>query len=537
MKTLALISTRAAVIWTISLLTCLMGLAWAAPPEFVYRGTEVPPEEAFKNGFPSRGNNLDVVQHVHGLSCSRSRDSAFVPTSASEAVAHSFVRSQLHHNNPVAYVYRIRASDNFYSAVASLMSAYHRTHDERYRRTADLFGDQQEWLANGGIPASQIYSVIPYRLDQVTNTMVADEELVNTRYVAASTRGNPNPLNSTGPSLDEAVVLPSYSSAPFSACFGCMSSEDSRRKRPLGDSECKNFSIKLSDLPTAVIDPVTGARVTRYVPWKSWQRTSSSTTRWLPMRCDLSPGGAGGDRLSVSCADLSIYFSRFSVSLHAGRNTSAWVDTMFDGATTSMPWVTESANIPVEHTDYSLAQYSYPTGVAFGSGNRWWSNILVLPEYPPTDTADHAVCAYKDAGYKGAFLCMPAGMEWKTVPAGLRSSISSIDTDLPQRFLVCDHNDFQGRCEIFKGKIDIVELNRVGLNDRIASVRRCHRPTPLQWEKQPKNVGLIGSIYVYDNPYTHTRDYFQLLTNHYGYFPTDQKSNADWKYMKGYSGC
>lgn len=45
-----------------------------------------------------------------------------------------------------------------------------------------------------------------------------------------------------------------------------------------------------------------------------------------------------------------------------------------------------------------------------------------------------------------------------------------------------------------------------------------------------------GTFYLYDNPYTKTRDYFRLKTNSYSYFPTDQTSDTYWEYLESYDG-
>ncbi|EHN93884.1 hypothetical protein ESOG_04732 [Escherichia coli E101] len=43
--------------------------------------------------------------------------------------------------------------------------------------------------------------------------------------------------------------------------------------------------------------------------------------------------------------------------------------------------------------------------------------------------------------------------------------------------------------------------------------------------------GTAGNLYKYNNPYTHTTDYFILKKNTYGYFPTNQSSNGDWEFV------
>ncbi len=43
--------------------------------------------------------------------------------------------------------------------------------------------------------------------------------------------------------------------------------------------------------------------------------------------------------------------------------------------------------------------------------------------------------------------------------------------------------------------------------------------------------GTVGNLYKYNNPYTNTTDYFILKQESYGYFPTDQSSNANWEFV------
>lgn len=49
------------------------------------------------------------------------------------------------------------------------------------------------------------------------------------------------------------------------------------------------------------------------------------------------------------------------------------------------------------------------------------------------------------------------------------------------------------------------------------------------WSESRK--GTTGNLYKYNNPYTNTTDYFILKQSTYGYFPTDQSSNATWEFV------
>ncbi|QHB33292.1 hypothetical protein F0T03_14750 [Yersinia canariae] len=48
--------------------------------------------------------------------------------------------------------------------------------------------------------------------------------------------------------------------------------------------------------------------------------------------------------------------------------------------------------------------------------------------------------------------------------------------------------------------------------------------------------GVPGSLYLYENHYTSTRDYFRLKTSSYWYFPSNQTSNKYWEYLESYDG-
>lgn len=51
------------------------------------------------------------------------------------------------------------------------------------------------------------------------------------------------------------------------------------------------------------------------------------------------------------------------------------------------------------------------------------------------------------------------------------------------------------------------------------------------WSSKGKDSGMPGDLYVYENPYTKTRDYFILKQKNYWYFPTSQQSTQVWGYI------
>lgn len=60
-------------------------------------------------------------------------------------------------------------------------------------------------------------------------------------------------------------------------------------------------------------------------------------------------------------------------------------------------------------------------------------------------------------------------------------------------------------------------------------VLQAHKVTLNSWSGSRK--GTVGNLYKYNNPYTNTTDYFILKQSTYGYFPTDQSSNATWEFV------
>jgi len=523
------------------LFACLAGLASAAPPTFVYRGTSVAPDVAFAQGFPARGNNEDMIQHITGASCTRSQDSAFVSTSATEAVAHSFTRRHIRMDiDSDGYVYRIRADGNFFSAYDSLMEAYGRTRNPSFQETANYYQEDHEFLARGGVQPSLVESVTIYRFNERTRQIEVVETRQNPNYIAADTTANAAPYPISTPPGDRRSIAPSFSFSHVSACFACFRSEaDSRRKRSLDEQLCSTFEVGVKDRPTPVIDPLTGEKVERYVPWKSWRRTNNYATYWGPVNCDIQPGGKGGDLLAVKCpASLSRSFKRFSVALGAGGKRNTWVDTRFDNGVTGTPWIVTSSGVPVVNSLYTLADYTYPISVVFGGYSKsWWSGVTVLPEYPSLAGTSAPLCVYKDANFSGRLGCLPSSGQWVKLDKLMNDQISSIETADRQRYQVCEGVNFAGKCRIFQGRVDYVELNRLGLNDRISSLRLCHKSPPAQRRASPNNRGLIGDVYVYDNPRSNKREFFQLQSSTYGRFPTNQRSNGDWRYLSGYDEC
>lgn len=72
-------------------------------------------------------------------------------------------------------------------------------------------------------------------------------------------------------------------------------------------------------------------------------------------------------------------------------------------------------------------------------------------------------------------------------------------------------------------------------SDKTANITLDYQTRPAdvkvnEWSSS--NRGTVGSLYIYNNPYTHTVDYFILKTSSYGWFPTGQVSNEHWEYVR-----
>ena len=139
------------------------------PPHFVYRADFREPQLIFQAGMQSWGTCENVYYHVKGKSCTK-KTSAFIATSASELEAMRMAKQQLDENPKKAtiYVYKIRATENFYSAYYSLMVAKDNLRQQgknkkanKYVSVAEKYLYEREWMAYRAIAATQIQLATP----------------------------------------------------------------------------------------------------------------------------------------------------------------------------------------------------------------------------------------------------------------------------------------------------------------------------------------------------------------------------------------
>lgn len=182
----------------------------------VFRTDKRSPEEIYSNGFPSLGENDNILRHVEGESClSGTGDSAFVATTTSYNFAVEF--SQNVPAGEAFWVYSIRPSNNFYSAYNSLMNAYNLSHNEIFRTTADSFREQNEYMAFEGISNRQVMGAWLYRSNGYGIPATRLSYTTNPYYLEEDTDVNPNPYPQ--------YYLPTPStSISLSSCERCVNS-------------------------------------------------------------------------------------------------------------------------------------------------------------------------------------------------------------------------------------------------------------------------------------------------------------------------
>jgi hypothetical protein len=179
-------------------------------PRTVYRGDTRTPYTIFSRGFGSRGDNNDLIAHVHGGD--RSTNSNYISTTGTLGVAVPFARGQGLHNLDSAAITRCaqeRALNNARrgwisrifparctSSATVTAESYVYEIDPRYARNAlyvpdqvrgnanlyNHFLPQDEWAYVHRIPREAIRGVRVYRMTARANGDVLDFGTVTFRY-------------------------------------------------------------------------------------------------------------------------------------------------------------------------------------------------------------------------------------------------------------------------------------------------------------------------------------------------------------------
>ena len=249
------------------------GVAFSSPPAWVYRVDARSPREIFTHGFAARGDDDDFAFHFLSISHSLG-NSAFVSTTDDYYIALEFAQDVMRQRQlGEMYVYRIRATDDFYNAIATIR-AHRRDIDAAGRASAlgayvrrldqELPGYEweREWFVHHHIPSQIINwgrrltpseTPLPRTDHERPPLYLSEGAIVNndSHYVHANTLGNPEPYPMTVPDGDPLASSPSECSSdgecPNDTVAARIGNDwahaddlpecDRRAKRPVGTSQ------------------------------------------------------------------------------------------------------------------------------------------------------------------------------------------------------------------------------------------------------------------------------------------------------------
>jgi uncharacterized protein YraI len=104
-------------------------------------------------------------------------------------------------------------------------------------------------------------------------------------------------------------------------------------------------------------------------------------------------------------------------------------------------------------------------GFTIGLGQ---SGIIVRPGQPPGPPQVARVCFYEHANYEGGSFCALEGQANARLGQTWNDKISSIRLENGASVTVCEHWDYQGRCQIYRNNLAFVGPQN---NDLISSYR------------------------------------------------------------------
>ncbi len=161
--------------------------------DFVYRVDSRPPDEIFRDGFRSHGNNRNLQQHLRGDSCAAgSRDSAFIATTTSLIETYNIARQYYSSSGFYGrlYRYRIRANNIFYSLHSSVNYLTQRgVTFSGFEQI--MMREQNEIVAIEHIPSENIVEAVELNYDRFNSHVSDGPGTSNARYIPASTFVNP----------------------------------------------------------------------------------------------------------------------------------------------------------------------------------------------------------------------------------------------------------------------------------------------------------------------------------------------------------
>ena len=256
------------------------------PPKFVYRADFRNPSTIFAEGFRHIGENTNVLEHVHGGSCSYGNNpsTAFVATTRDESFAEKWGIDQLwldrFHAGPNYWVYKIRATSDFYDCFESLMKGYKTSKIKEYKYTAYGLQHQSEWLAYHGVSPELIVNARMFEKDYENppiGKFVRAES--NPRYVHDYTEANSMAFNDPHLSKSKGIMsLLTSSISGLGACFG--SSPSGRQSDAYSHMEDEYladtgpafadivFQVSVTAQKATLWDPIENGPRERTVPWE-----------------------------------------------------------------------------------------------------------------------------------------------------------------------------------------------------------------------------------------------------------------------------
>ncbi|MGY3864038.1 hypothetical protein ACW5WN_21005 [Aeromonas lacus] len=175
-------------------------MAFASPPKFVYRYDSRPPAEIFKWGFSatSPGNGINDPL-VHSFGHDYLDNTRFISTTRNpDSLIHLFSNLMITHGQPQYYLYRIRATSNFYGMndyLSNLRQIGFINGDPRVpvaTHLLELQRYQNEWFAVDRIEANQIAGVQMVLRGEGEDISIGPEEL-NANYVDHPTTASAHP--------------------------------------------------------------------------------------------------------------------------------------------------------------------------------------------------------------------------------------------------------------------------------------------------------------------------------------------------------
>lgn len=159
----------------------------------VYRADGRSPDEVFKYGLSSWGNNLNMIDHVSDVTtASGDRTTAFISTSTNINSAERFLDRGIRSSTTGRfYIYHIRPTRNFYYISDLINTLYERENLILTNYYRSLLGGEVEYSALRHIYSTQIYGVTAYHINE-QGQRVTEPFRVNPYY----THGNAEVYNS-----------------------------------------------------------------------------------------------------------------------------------------------------------------------------------------------------------------------------------------------------------------------------------------------------------------------------------------------------